>query len=85
MILTRLVKGLPSAFVCLSVWPKIIKLAFWLYAKAEHMAGVTLFMELDQNSTRGSIGFFSFSYFLFFFLHFYLHLGICVFLARCVM
>ncbi len=52
MIPTRLVKGLPSAFVCLSVWPKIIKLAFWLYAKAEHMAGVTLFMELDQNSTR---------------------------------
>lgn len=43
MILTRLVKRLSSAFVCLSVWLKIIKLPFWLHVKAEHMAGVTLY------------------------------------------
>lgn len=53
MILTRLVKRLSSAFVCLSVWLKIIKLPFWQHVKAEQMAGVTLCMELDQNSIRG--------------------------------
>lgn len=85
MIPTRLVKRLSSAFVYLSVWLKIIKLPFWLHIKAEHMAGVTLFMELDQNSTRGSIGFFFFIFVLFFiFFHFHLHLGICVFLAICM-
>lgn len=66
MILTRLVKRLSSAFVCLSVWLKIIKLPFWLHVKAEHMAGVIQFMKLDQNSTRGSIG----CFFLFFFFFF---------------
>lgn len=55
MILTRLVKRLSSAFVCLSVWLKIIKLPFWLHVKAEHMAGVTLCLELEQNSSRGLI------------------------------